>query len=111
MVNALLYEISNLSASLLSGGLVLRSRLWDQRVPGLKPDSTEGLLHVKSYVEVKHPLVGVVQKFGEGYQLWCHPRHLTEVKITRLLLSHNSPCVALKCDVNITKVNSLGVNQ
>ncbi|GBN54574.1 hypothetical protein AVEN_260245-1 [Araneus ventricosus] len=81
MVNTLLYEISNLSASLLSGGLVLRSRLWDQRVPGLKPDSC--LLHVKSYVEVKLRLVGVVQKFGEGYQLWCHPRHLTEVKITR----------------------------
>ncbi|GBM08990.1 hypothetical protein AVEN_229031-1 [Araneus ventricosus] len=36
-------------------GLVVRSRLWGQKVPGSKPDSTEdpcvlGLFHVKSYV-------------------------------------------------------------
>ncbi|GBO31716.1 hypothetical protein AVEN_53737-1 [Araneus ventricosus] len=37
------------------GGLVARSRPWDRRVPGSKPDSIKirrvwGLLHAKSYV-------------------------------------------------------------
>ncbi|GBN62392.1 hypothetical protein AVEN_241365-1 [Araneus ventricosus] len=53
------------------GGLVLRSRLWDWRVPGSKPDSTEDppclarLVHVKSYVVAKRPPTGVVWNFGE----------------------------------------------
>ncbi|GBM25987.1 hypothetical protein AVEN_223121-1 [Araneus ventricosus] len=51
------------------GGLVVRSRLWGRRAPGSKPDSTEDppcMGHVKSYVVVKRPPVGVAWKFGEG---------------------------------------------
>ncbi|GBL80318.1 hypothetical protein AVEN_90487-1 [Araneus ventricosus] len=39
-----------------------------------------GPLHVKSYVVVKRPQVGVTWKFGEGCQLRCRPRHLTAVQ-------------------------------
>ncbi|GBN67026.1 hypothetical protein AVEN_3550-1 [Araneus ventricosus] len=54
----------------VKGGRVVRSRLWDSRVPGSKPDSTEdppcrGLLHAKANVVAKRPPASVVWKFGE----------------------------------------------
>ncbi|GBO05857.1 hypothetical protein AVEN_151555-1 [Araneus ventricosus] len=39
-----------------------------------------GLLHAKSYVVAKRPLVGVAWTLGEGCQLSCRPRHLTVVQ-------------------------------
>ncbi|GFV00576.1 hypothetical protein TNCV_3977051 [Trichonephila clavipes] len=39
----------------------------------------EELMHVK-HVDVKSPHVGVMWKFGRGYQLRYRPRHLTAVQ-------------------------------
>ncbi|GBL96376.1 hypothetical protein AVEN_43698-1 [Araneus ventricosus] len=77
------------------GGLVVRSRPRGRRVPGSKSDSSEdpplmGSLHGKLYVVAKCRPVGVVRKFGEGCQLRCRPRHLTEFENYKV-----SPKIAL----------------
>ncbi|GBN85570.1 hypothetical protein AVEN_15760-1 [Araneus ventricosus] len=64
------------------GVLVVRSRLRDQKFPGSKPESAvcTGLLQVKSYIRAEESSDSVVQKFGEGCQLRCCPRHLTALQ-------------------------------
>ncbi|GBN05870.1 Aspartyl/asparaginyl beta-hydroxylase [Araneus ventricosus] len=63
-----------------------------------------GLLHVKSYVVVKRPPVGVAWKFGEGV-----PARVSSSSSDRGSKlrgpSQNSPRVASKRDINITKLN------
>ncbi|GBL85949.1 hypothetical protein AVEN_63252-1 [Araneus ventricosus] len=84
------------------GGLVVRSRLWGLRLPGLKPDSTRlGLLHGKSKTGVKRPLLGVVRQFGKGVpaQVLFSP---SDGGSKLRGLSLNSLRVASKRDVNIT---------
>ncbi|GBN72801.1 hypothetical protein AVEN_161785-1 [Araneus ventricosus] len=46
------------------GGLVHKSRLWEQKVPGSKPDSTKTLpcMDHKSHVAFKRLPAGVVRK-------------------------------------------------
>ncbi|GBN57659.1 hypothetical protein AVEN_23963-1 [Araneus ventricosus] len=91
------------------GGLVVRSRLWGRRAPGLKPDSTEDpssmdLLHAKSYVVAKRPPIGVARKFGERVPAQVSSSssdHGTKLRGP----SQNSPRVATKRDVNITTLN------
>ncbi|GBN94213.1 hypothetical protein AVEN_116142-1 [Araneus ventricosus] len=87
-------------------GLVVRSRLWDRRVPGSKLDSTEdhrhvwGLLHIKSCVVAKRPPVGLVWKLGEGVSAQVS----SSDRISKLRgPPQNRPRVASKRDVNITK--------
>ncbi|GBO02309.1 hypothetical protein AVEN_163733-1 [Araneus ventricosus] len=89
------------------GGLVARYRLWGRRVRNpipLKIRLVWGLLHAKSYVVAKHHPAGVVWKFGE--------RALAQVSSSSSGSgsklrgpSQNSPRVASKRDVNITKLN------
>ncbi|GBN49238.1 hypothetical protein AVEN_216372-1 [Araneus ventricosus] len=91
------------------GGLVVRSRLWGRRVPGSKPDSTEdspcmGPVHAESYVVAKRPPVGVVRKFGEGVRAQVSSSS-SDCDSKSRGPSQNSPCVASKLDVNITKPN------
>ncbi|GBM33432.1 hypothetical protein AVEN_207532-1, partial [Araneus ventricosus] len=69
------------------GGLVVRSRIRDQKVPGFKPDSTEDLLclwvccTLNLLLRVKRPLAVVVQKFGQGVLfLVIRPRGLTLIQ-------------------------------
>ncbi|GBN44597.1 hypothetical protein AVEN_190989-1 [Araneus ventricosus] len=78
-------------------------------IPGSKPDSAEdrhvwGLLHVKSYVVAKRLPVGVAWKFGKGV-----PAQVSSSSSDRGSKlrgpSQNSPRVAAKRDVNITKLN------
>ncbi|GBN07393.1 hypothetical protein AVEN_10064-1, partial [Araneus ventricosus] len=93
------------------GGLVVRSRLWGQWVPGSRPDSTEdppctrGLLHAKSYVVAKRPPAGVAWKLGEGVPAQV-PSSSSDRGSKLRGPSQNSPRVASKQDVNITKLNS-----
>ncbi|GBN69409.1 hypothetical protein AVEN_105812-1 [Araneus ventricosus] len=51
------------------------------------------------------PTAGVMRKFGE----WCHPAQVSSSSSDRSSIfrsvCQNSPCVALKRDVNITKLN------
>ncbi|GBM09798.1 hypothetical protein AVEN_234637-1 [Araneus ventricosus] len=96
-------------------GLVVRSRLWGRRVPGSKPNSTSylirciwGLLHAKSYIVAKRPPVGVAWKFGEGVPAQVSSSSSDHGSKLRGP-SQNSPRVASKWDVNITKPNLPGV--
>ncbi|GBL81884.1 hypothetical protein AVEN_50484-1 [Araneus ventricosus] len=63
-----------------------------------------GLLHAKSYAVAKRPSFGVAWKSGEGV-----PGHVSSSSSDRGSklrgLSQNSPGVASKLDVNITKLN------
>ncbi|GBM00363.1 hypothetical protein AVEN_179183-1 [Araneus ventricosus] len=71
------------------GGLVVRSRLWGRRV--------------KSYVVAKRPPVGAAWKFGDG--VLAHLSSLSSDRDSKLRgPSQNSPRVASKRDVNITKL-------
>ncbi|GBL72603.1 hypothetical protein AVEN_127866-1 [Araneus ventricosus] len=65
-----------------------------------------GLLHVKSYVVAKRPLVGVAWKFGEGVTAQVSSSSPDRGSKLRGP-SENSPRVASKRDVNITKPNHL----
>ncbi|GBM77695.1 hypothetical protein AVEN_184516-1 [Araneus ventricosus] len=87
---------------------MIRSRLWDRRVSGSKPDSTEdppclGLLYVKSYVVAKHPPIGVAWKFGEGVAQVSSSSSDSGSKLR--VPSQNSPRAASKRDVNTTKLS------
>ncbi|GBO11827.1 hypothetical protein AVEN_224339-1 [Araneus ventricosus] len=77
-------------------------RLWGP-IP-LKICRVWGLLHAKSYVLAKRPPVVVVLKFGEGV-----PAQVSSSSSDRGSKlrgpSQNSPRVASKRDVNITKLN------
>ncbi|GBM48738.1 hypothetical protein AVEN_193435-1 [Araneus ventricosus] len=63
-----------------------------------------GLLHVKSYVVAKRPPADVVRKFGEGMSAQVLPSPSGRGSNLRSR-SQNSPRVASKRDVNITKLN------
>ncbi|GBM43954.1 Myosin light chain kinase, smooth muscle [Araneus ventricosus] len=56
-------------------GLVVRSRPWDRRASGLKPDSTEDppCTHAKSYAVAKRPPAGLAWKFGKGVPVQASP--------------------------------------
>ncbi|GBN32414.1 hypothetical protein AVEN_169509-1 [Araneus ventricosus] len=95
------------------GGLVVRCRPWSQRVRNsipLKIRCVLGLLHVKSYVGIKRPSAGVVWKFGEGI-----PAQVSSSSSDRSSKlrgsSQNSPRVASKRDVNITKLWIISIKQ
>ncbi|GBM27156.1 hypothetical protein AVEN_207489-1 [Araneus ventricosus] len=53
------------------GGLVVRSRLWDQRVPGSRPDSTEDPSCIG-------PIARSIIRRGPNVLplLWCYTTHL-----------------------------------
>ncbi|GBL77177.1 hypothetical protein AVEN_12800-1 [Araneus ventricosus] len=61
-----------------------------------------GLLHVKSYVLAKRPPVGVVRKFGEGVPAQVSSSS-SDLGSKLRGQSLNSPSVASKRDINITK--------
>ncbi|GBN24777.1 hypothetical protein AVEN_11509-1 [Araneus ventricosus] len=88
------------------GGLVVSSRLWGRRVPVSKPDSTEdplvwGPLHVISYVVAKRPSICMEVWRGVPAQVSSsHSDHRSKFRGP----SQNSPRVASKRDVNITKL-------
>ncbi|GBO35715.1 hypothetical protein AVEN_192177-1 [Araneus ventricosus] len=87
-------------------GLVVSSRLWSRRVLVSKSDSTEdplvwGLLHVISYVVAKRPSVCVEVWRGVSAQVSSSSSdHRSKFRGP----SQNSPRVASKRDVNITKL-------
>ncbi|GBN19525.1 hypothetical protein AVEN_76265-1 [Araneus ventricosus] len=75
----------------------------------LETDSTEdppcmGPLHAKSYVETKRPPADVGRKFGEWMPAQV-PSSSSDRGSKLRGLSQNSPRVASKRDVNITKLN------
>ncbi|GBM13273.1 hypothetical protein AVEN_226262-1 [Araneus ventricosus] len=90
------------------GGLVVRSRLRGRRVPGSKLYLTEdpscmGHVTSKSSVVAKRPPVFVALQFGEGVPAQVSP--LSSDRCSKLQgPSQNSPRVALKRDVNMTKL-------
>ncbi|GBL87471.1 hypothetical protein AVEN_118400-1 [Araneus ventricosus] len=65
----------------------------------LKIPRVLGLLHVKSYVGVKRPLLVWCGSVKRGCHLRCHSRHLTVVRGP----SQNTPRVASKRDIILTK--------
>ncbi|GBN43284.1 hypothetical protein AVEN_167533-1 [Araneus ventricosus] len=91
------------------GGLVVRSRLWGRRVPDSNPIPLKirrvwGLLHIKSYEVAKRPPAGEAWKPGEGVP--DQVSSSTSDRGSKLRgPSLNSPRVASKRDVNITKLN------
>ncbi|GBL84160.1 Polyadenylate-binding protein [Araneus ventricosus] len=102
--------IAELNRVCLNGGrcgIVARPRLWGRRVTGSKPDSTEdpraGLLHAKSYAVAKHTPAGVAWKLGEGMPAQASSPSSDRGSKLRGPF-HNSPRVASKRDVNITKL-------
>ncbi|GBO29151.1 hypothetical protein AVEN_169859-1 [Araneus ventricosus] len=93
------------------GGLVVRSRLWGRRVPiPTKIRRVWGLLHSKSHVVAKHPLVSVAWKLGEGV-----PAQVSSSSSDRGLKlrgpSQNSPRVASKRDVNMPNNNTVTIHE
>ncbi|GBN32861.1 hypothetical protein AVEN_89555-1 [Araneus ventricosus] len=92
------------------GALIVRSRLWDQRVLSSKPDSTDdpsciGPVDVKSYVE------------GQTFSRWCGAEACRGSSNSCVVVSsdrgsklrkpsQNSPRVSSKRDVNITKTTT-----
>ncbi|GBO43663.1 hypothetical protein AVEN_100496-1 [Araneus ventricosus] len=92
------------------GGLVVRSRYRRGRVPALKPDTTEDTPCMWDCYTLNHssgterPPVGVVRKFGEGLPAQVSSSSFESVSKLRGP-SINSPRVAWKRDVNITKLN------
>ncbi|GBM45030.1 hypothetical protein AVEN_98880-1 [Araneus ventricosus] len=89
------------------GGLVVRPQLWGRRVQVRNPILLKirrvwGLLHVKSYVVAKRPPVGVACKFGKG--VLAQVSSSSSGRRSKLRgSSQNSPRVASKREVNITK--------
>ncbi|GBM58564.1 hypothetical protein AVEN_74802-1 [Araneus ventricosus] len=90
------------------GGLVVRSRFWGRRVPGSKPDSTEDPPYMK-------PVACQIIRSGQPPSRWCDvegwrgegPAQASSSSShsgSKLRVpSQNSPRVASKRDVNVTK--------
>ncbi|GBL94248.1 hypothetical protein AVEN_37944-1 [Araneus ventricosus] len=68
------------------GGLVLRSRVLGQKVPGSKSDSTEDSLFLWACYKLNHtygsksPPAVLVRKFGEGVPAQMSSSHLTVIQ-------------------------------
>ncbi|GBM85643.1 hypothetical protein AVEN_33358-1 [Araneus ventricosus] len=89
------------------GSLVVGSRLWCRRVRNpipLKIRCVWGLLHAKSFIVAKRPPIGVAWKFGEGVPAQVSSSS-SDCGSKLRGPSQNSPRVASKRDVNITKLN------
>ncbi|GBN65780.1 hypothetical protein AVEN_17838-1 [Araneus ventricosus] len=94
------------------GGLVVRPRLgaggFQIRHPiPLKIRRVWGPLHAKSYVAAKRSPAAVARKFGEGVPAQVSSSSSDRGSNLRGP-SQNSPRVASKRDVNITKLNQIG---
>ncbi|GBM57799.1 hypothetical protein AVEN_262570-1 [Araneus ventricosus] len=86
------------------GGLVVRSRPWVRNPIPLIIRRAWGLFHAKSYVVAKRPPVGVARKFGE--EVPAQTSSSPSDRGSKLRgPSQDSPRVASKRDVNITKLN------
>ncbi|GBO46038.1 hypothetical protein AVEN_165652-1, partial [Araneus ventricosus] len=96
------------------GGLAVRSRLWGQRAPGPKPDSTEGPLCMR-------PSARYIIRSGQTSPNWCgaeawrggassgvSPSFDCGSKLRGS--SQNSPRVVSKRDVYITKPTTPLIN-
>ncbi|GBM04722.1 hypothetical protein AVEN_44853-1 [Araneus ventricosus] len=89
---------------------MVRSRLRDGRVSGSKSDSTGDLPCMWAWCTqnltscVKRPLTGVLRKFGEGVSTQVSSSSSAHGSKLRSLFQNNLR-VALKRDVNITKLN------
>ncbi|GBL92177.1 hypothetical protein AVEN_91518-1 [Araneus ventricosus] len=95
------------------GGLVARSRLWNRRVPGSKPDSTDdpscmgpAARQIIRSGQTSSRWCGVAWKFGEGVPAQVSSSSSDRGSKLRGS-SQNSPHVASKRDVNITKPSYL----
>ncbi|GBN40174.1 hypothetical protein AVEN_159704-1 [Araneus ventricosus] len=87
----------SVSACLGAGGFQVRNPI------PLKIRRVWGLLYAKSYVVAKRPPVGVAWKLGEGVSAQVSSSSSDRGSKLRGL-SQNSPRVASKRDVNITKL-------
>ncbi|GBN36336.1 hypothetical protein AVEN_121257-1 [Araneus ventricosus] len=105
-IKIILLNLANSNVFKGRGGLVVGYRLWGRRVTDSRPNFNEDppLLHAKSYVMAKRPLVDVTWKFGEGV-----PARVSFSSSDRGSKSggesQNSPRATSKRDVNITKPN------
>ncbi|GBN78014.1 hypothetical protein AVEN_199053-1 [Araneus ventricosus] len=97
------YYILSLDIAWRLRWLVVRARLWGRNPIPLKIRRVWGLLHVKSYVVAKGPSFGVEWKFGEGVPAQASSSS-SDCGSKLRGPSQNIPRVALKLDVNISKL-------